>query len=98
MSPSGEFAFGFHPQQGKFLLAIWYAKIPMNTIVWIANQGTPVEGGAKIQLTSNGVLLVSTQNGTEIWKAQAPDNRQVTSAVILNTGNLVLSTPDSTVV
>ncbi|KAF9593943.1 hypothetical protein IFM89_026186 [Coptis chinensis] len=74
-SQSGEFAFGFHPQQGK-----------------------PVERGAKIQLTSNGVLLLSTQNGTEIWKPQLTDNSQVASAAILNTGNLVLTTTDSTVV
>jgi hypothetical protein len=37
LSPSGDFAFGFHPLYGnkyRFLLAIWYDKIPEKTIVW----------------------------------------------------------------
>lgn len=40
-SPSGVFAFGFHPitsKKGRFLLAIWYANIPEITIVWYANR------------------------------------------------------------
>ena len=46
-SPSGDFAFGFHPiPDGKdqFLLPIWYAKIPGRTIVWYANRENPVTG------------------------------------------------------
>ncbi|KNA25158.1 hypothetical protein SOVF_008840 [Spinacia oleracea] len=44
LSPSGDFAFGFHQLPNKnnlFLLAIWYAKIP-DTIIWHANDGNPV--------------------------------------------------------
>ncbi|PIA58556.1 hypothetical protein AQUCO_00500464v1 [Aquilegia coerulea] len=95
-SRSGDFAFGFHPHHKDFfLLAIWYAKIPVKTIVWTANDGKPVERGAKIQLTSNGVLSLTTSNGTEIWKAEAIDNSQVAYAAILDTGNFVLSTAES---
>jgi hypothetical protein len=39
VSPSGDFAFGFHQLNGSdfFLLSIWYNKIPDRTIVWYAN-------------------------------------------------------------
>ncbi|KAF5183559.1 G-type lectin S-receptor-like serine/threonine-protein kinase LECRK1 [Thalictrum thalictroides] len=97
-SPSGDFAFGFHPHQDLFLLATWYAKIPVKTIVWTANQGKPVERGAKIELTTNGVLSLTTSNGTGIWKAEATANSQVAYAAMLNTGNFVLSTAESKVV
>ncbi|PIA58554.1 hypothetical protein AQUCO_00500462v1 [Aquilegia coerulea] len=94
-SPSGDFAFGFYPHQNLFLLATWYSKIPVRTIVWTANDGKPVERGAKIQLISNGVLSLTTSNGTEIWKAEAIDNSQVAYAAMLNTGNFVLFTAES---
>ncbi|PIA58553.1 hypothetical protein AQUCO_00500461v1, partial [Aquilegia coerulea] len=94
-SPSGDFAFGFYPHQNLFLLATWYSKIPVRTVVWTANDGKPVERGAKIELTSNGVLSLTTSNGTEIWKDEAIDNSQVAYAAILDTGNFVLSTAES---
>ncbi|PIA39974.1 hypothetical protein AQUCO_02600431v1, partial [Aquilegia coerulea] len=97
-SPSGDFAFGFHPQQDLFLVATWYVKIPIKTIFWTANNGKPIERGAKIQLTSNGVLSLTAPNGSETRIGQAIDNSQVTYAAILNTGNFVLSTKESKIV
>ncbi|KAF5178023.1 hypothetical protein FRX31_032390, partial [Thalictrum thalictroides] len=47
----------------------------------------PVERGAKIQLTSNGVLSLTAPNGSETKIGQAIDNSQVAYAAILNTGN-----------
>lgn len=94
-SPSGEFAFGFHPQRDVFLLAIWFEKIPLKTIVWTANDGQPVQKGATVQLTFTGVLSLRTPNGTEIWKAQAMDNSEIAYAALLNTGNFVLISTES---
>ncbi|XXG46241.1 hypothetical protein AAC387_Pa02g1140 [Persea americana] len=39
VSPSGEFALGFHhlPNNSLFLLAICFQKIPQRTVVWSAN-------------------------------------------------------------
>ena len=91
VSPSGEFAFGFHrlENQSLFLLAIWYEKIPEKTLVWYANGDNPAPEGSKVGLTSDGQFLLSDPQGTEIWRPQ----RSVTAAThaaMLDTGNLVL--------
>uniref|UniRef100_A0A7N2RF81 Uncharacterized protein n=1 Tax=Quercus lobata TaxID=97700 RepID=A0A7N2RF81_QUELO len=44
LSPSGDFAFGFHPlsnQKDLFLLSIWFDKIPDKTVVWYARVDNP---------------------------------------------------------
>ncbi|KAF6140979.1 hypothetical protein GIB67_000832 [Kingdonia uniflora] len=96
-SPSGEFSFGFYPIQDVFVLAIWYEKIAVESIIWTANGGNTVESGSKIELTSDGVLSLSTPNGTQIWKAESMDSIGVTSAAMLDTGNFVLSSDESAI-
>ncbi|KAL5983363.1 hypothetical protein ACLOJK_017447, partial [Asimina triloba] len=91
VSPSSDFAFGFRRvgSQDLFLLVIWFDKIPEKTIVWSANPDNPVRGGSKVQLTTDGRLVLSDPQRQEIWKKEAT-NGTVTSAVLLNTGNFVL--------
>ncbi|XP_057477333.1 G-type lectin S-receptor-like serine/threonine-protein kinase LECRK3 [Actinidia eriantha] len=90
ISPSGEFAFGFCKinNTNTFLLAIWYAKIPKQTIVWHANTSSPVQTGSKVNLTPNGLAL-NDPSGQTIWKAQP--NTAVSYGAMLDTGNFVLS-------
>lgn len=89
VSPSGEFAFGFHPLGGRnlFLLAIWFDKIPEKTIVWSANGDGPVQEGSKVEL-SNGQLVLNDHQGRDVWRAAS--NGTATSAAMLDTGNFVL--------
>ncbi|XP_077231609.1 G-type lectin S-receptor-like serine/threonine-protein kinase LECRK3 [Tasmannia lanceolata] len=96
ISPSGDFAFGFTPVADKnlFLLAIWFNKVPEKTIVWSANIDSLVLDGSKDELTSSGNLVLSNHQGQEIWRAQVT-NGSVTSASILDTGNLVLRNSNS---
>ncbi|XP_077231562.1 G-type lectin S-receptor-like serine/threonine-protein kinase LECRK3 [Tasmannia lanceolata] len=91
VSPSGYFAFGFKPVADKnlFLLAIWFDKVPEKTIVWSAQRGNLVLYGSKVELKSSGQLVLSNNQGQEIWTAQVT-NGSATSAAILDTGNLVL--------
>ncbi|RWR77828.1 G-type lectin S-receptor-like serine/threonine-protein kinase RLK1 [Cinnamomum micranthum f. kanehirae] len=97
LSPNGDFAFGFYRLLDKkdlFLLAIWYAKIPQNTVIWSANGDNPVQKGSKVELTSDGELVLNDHQGQEIWKpspqAVNASNGRVTSAAMLDTGNFVL--------
>ncbi|KAK6937064.1 Bulb-type lectin domain [Dillenia turbinata] len=90
-SPSGDFAFGFHEipaGSGSFLLAIWFNKIDEKPVVRWANNGNPVQDGSKIQLTSDGRLVLSNHTGQEIWSA---GNTSAYYAAMLDTGNLVLA-------
>lgn len=92
VSPSGDFAFGFHrlPDKDLFLLAIWYEKIPQRTIIWCANRDNPVEKGSKVELKTNGQLVLYDHQRHEQWKPNITSNSPATSAAMLDTGNFVL--------
>ncbi|XP_077227851.1 G-type lectin S-receptor-like serine/threonine-protein kinase LECRK3 [Tasmannia lanceolata] len=95
VSPSGDFAFGFTlVDKNLFLLAIWFNKIPEKTIVWSANGDNLVLDGSRIELTNSGQLVLNNHQGKDIWTAQVT-NGSVTSASILDTGNLVLRNSNS---
>ncbi|KAF8396073.1 hypothetical protein HHK36_017685 [Tetracentron sinense] len=95
-SPSGEFAFGFHRLENKdlFLLAIWFNKIPQKTVVWYANGDNPVPRGSKVELTTDGHLLLNDPQGNEIWKASSMGG-QASNAAMLDTGNFVIASRNS---
>lgn len=94
ISQSGDFAFGFRQvgDQG-FLLAIWFNKIPERTIVWSANRDNLVQRGSKVELTGDGQLILRDSSGKEIWRE--PPSTGAAYAAMLDTGNLVLASQDS---
>ncbi|XP_075635841.1 G-type lectin S-receptor-like serine/threonine-protein kinase LECRK2 [Castanea sativa] len=93
-SPSGDFAFGFKQIQiGRYLLAIWFNKIPEETIVWSANGSNLVPTGSVVQLTKDGQLILSDPSGTEIQISES-GNVGVAYAAMLDTGNFVLASQD----
>ncbi|XP_022735551.1 G-type lectin S-receptor-like serine/threonine-protein kinase LECRK4 [Durio zibethinus] len=99
-SPSGDFAFGFHPIAGKknlFILAIWYAKIPERTIVWYANRENPAtDRDSKVELTRTGHLVLKDAKDKELWRSESITNdSQVSHAAMLDTGNFVIASNNS---
>ncbi|CAO2837217.1 unnamed protein product [Amaranthus hypochondriacus] len=96
LSPSGDFAFGFHQflndSTNLYLLSIWYAKIP-DTIIWYANDGNPVPQGSTVTITSTEGLLLSDPKGAHIWNASAGlgGARDVGFGVMNDTGNFILT-------
>ncbi|XP_073110765.1 G-type lectin S-receptor-like serine/threonine-protein kinase LECRK1 [Elaeis guineensis] len=96
-SPSGEFAFGFRriADTNLYLLATWFDKIPNKTITWYptpSNTDPTVQTGSEVKLTSDGQLVLSDQNGQEIWSAETSN---VSYAAMLDTGNFVLASNGS---
>ncbi|CAK7339237.1 unnamed protein product [Dovyalis caffra] len=91
-SPSGDFAFGFQ-QIGDdgFLLAIWFNKIPERSIVWSANRNDLVQRGSRVQLTTDGQLVLDDQSGTQIWSTINSGGIAAAYAAMLDTGNFVLA-------
>ncbi|KAK2632695.1 hypothetical protein EUGRSUZ_L01216 [Eucalyptus grandis] len=96
LSPSGDFAFGFHSlsdgdtkKNQLFLLAIWYNKIPSKTIVWFANEDRPAPENSKLTLDSDSGLVLTNPQGGELWK---PDTviGTVSHAVLNDTGNFII--------
>lgn len=99
LSPSGDFAFGFHQISNSnhlFLLAIWYAKIP-DTIIWYANYGNPVPQGSSVKITANEGLVLSDPQGTPLWNATdaSSGNGAVTYGFLNDTGNFMLKNRDT---
>lgn len=99
-SPSGEFAFGFRhlPSEDLFLLAIWFAKIPQETIVWSANRDYPAERESKAELTNAGQLVLTDPSGLQLWSSNNAVNDQVVHGAMLDTGNFVIASIDSGVI
>ncbi|CAO2817601.1 unnamed protein product [Amaranthus hypochondriacus] len=95
LSPSNDFAFGFQQiQPGTFLLALWFNKIPEKTITWSANRDQLAPKGSKVELTSDGNLILTDPSGRELWK---PKQQQTVAAAaaVLDTGNFILINQNS---
>ncbi|KAJ9145802.1 hypothetical protein P3X46_028137 [Hevea brasiliensis] len=92
LSPSGDFAFGFRQLEKRelYLLAIWYNKIPDKTIVWYANGDNPAPARSKLELTADRGLVLTSPQGTEIWKSDV-NLGDAENGFMNDTGNLILS-------
>ena len=98
-SPSGDFAFGFRPlaDGSLFLLAIWFEKIPERTIVRYANGSHLVPKGSKVELKADGQFALEDPLDQFTWQAQSGAHG-VAYAAMLDTGNSVLASEDSSYV
>ncbi|CAN6545595.1 unnamed protein product [Malus baccata var. baccata] len=99
LSPSGDFAFGFSPlgNNDRFLLSIWYAKIPEKTVVWYAyddNNTMVARRGSVLKLTANSGLVLNNPQGGEMWKSETTFGI-VANGVMNDTGNFVLQDENS---
>lgn len=97
-SPSAEFAFGFRvlPSASSslkdlFFLAIWFNKIPEQTIIWSENDH-PVQVGSQVQLSKEGHLVLYDQQGNEVWRAT---DEKASCGSMLDSGNFALRSEDS---
>ncbi|WVZ12669.1 hypothetical protein V8G54_017199 [Vigna mungo] len=95
-SSSGDYAFGFyHLTSGRYLVGIWFDKIPNKTLVWSANRDNPVEIGSYINLTRSGQFVLQPLNGESF---PIYDGTNTTSAVMQNDGNFILKNALSNVI
>ncbi|XP_044502540.1 G-type lectin S-receptor-like serine/threonine-protein kinase At4g27290 [Mangifera indica] len=94
VSRDGTFELGFFsPGSSKNrYLGIWYKKIPVQTVVWVANRLNPInDSSGMLMINGTGHLVLMSQNTSVVWSANL--TKQVSSSVVvqlLDTGNLVL--------
>ncbi|KAF7837282.1 G-type lectin S-receptor-like serine/threonine-protein kinase LECRK4 [Senna tora] len=95
-SPSADFAFGFYGPllNGRYLVGIWFHKIPNKTLVWSANRDDPASIGSTLNLTLTGHFLLHHANGTQFSIYNGTTN-SASSASIQDDGNLVLKNSTS---
>ncbi|XP_004295387.1 PREDICTED: uncharacterized protein LOC101313494 [Fragaria vesca subsp. vesca] len=97
ISTEKKFELGFFsPGNSSYrYVGIWYAEIPENPVVWVANRDNPINDSSGV-LTINryGSLVMYAHNREDlvIWstKALVQTTSSTTSARLLDTGNLVL--------
>ncbi|XBH94095.1 hypothetical protein VPH35_084936 [Triticum aestivum] len=103
ISDGGMFALGFfNPSNSsdKLYLGIWYNNILKLTVVWVANHETPITNNNSSApmpfLTNASNLIISEGNksGRVLWMTAnvttTPAGPSTLTAVLLNTGNLVI--------
>ncbi|KAK5834969.1 hypothetical protein PVK06_010651 [Gossypium arboreum] len=91
-SSSGYFRFGFYPQGNGYAVGIWLVGRSENTTVWTANRDDPpVSSNATLEFTTQGRLLLRTEDGMEkIIIANLTRSVSVDAASMLDTGNFML--------
>lgn len=98
ISSAQNFTLGFFSPQNSTLryIGIWYSKIPIQTIVWVANREKPISGAAGLfTIQNDGNLEVLDGNGYSVWSSNVSVSlSNTTSAILTDTGNLILSSSE----
>ncbi|XP_027167166.1 G-type lectin S-receptor-like serine/threonine-protein kinase LECRK3 [Coffea eugenioides] len=92
LSPSGDFAFGFlHLQENdRFLLSIWYDKIPDKTVAWyVDSPSNPVPRGSSVVLDAQTGLVLRDPGGVTLWRTDGFSGA-VNHGFMNDTGNFIL--------
>ncbi|CAA3001029.1 G-type lectin S-receptor-like serine threonine-kinase At4g27290 isoform X1 [Olea europaea subsp. europaea] len=72
---------------------MWYKKIKVKTVVWVANREIPVSNtsGIVLKVIEPGLLvLLNESNGGIIWSSYTSRHVKTPVAILLDSGNLVL--------
>ncbi|XWS27926.1 hypothetical protein CRYUN_Cryun25bG0022300 [Craigia yunnanensis] len=93
VSRDGIFELGFFsPGNSKNrYLGIWYKKIPVQTVIWVANRSNPINDTTGLLLVNrNGnLVLLSRRNGV-VWYTNLKKGVQNPVVQLLDSGNLVI--------
>ncbi|XP_073120349.1 G-type lectin S-receptor-like serine/threonine-protein kinase At4g27290 isoform X2 [Henckelia pumila] len=94
VSSGGDFVLGFFsPGNSKNrFVGIWYNKIKVQTVVWVANRETPLTNNASgmFKITETGFLAVIDESNRVVWSSNSSKTVQNPVAQLLDTGNLVV--------
>ncbi|XP_048544265.1 receptor-like serine/threonine-protein kinase SD1-8 isoform X1 [Triticum urartu] len=98
---AGSYVLGFFtpPGSNNTYIGLWYAKVPVRTVVWVANRADPVPGPvernarATLSVSADGTLSVADASSTVVWSAPPAPGAGAgrCTARLLDIGNLVVS-------
>ncbi|KAJ9671623.1 hypothetical protein PVL29_025367 [Vitis rotundifolia] len=60
----------FKPNNSQnYYIGIWYKKVPVHTVVWVANRYKPLTDpfSSKLELSKNGNLVLQNQSKIQVW-------------------------------
>ncbi|KNA20102.1 hypothetical protein SOVF_055420 [Spinacia oleracea] len=93
--PDGTFELGFVNPSGKsskYYIGIWYKKVSLQTIVWLANRENPMldKQSYELKFVNGSLVLVSGSKSAPIWSTNTKLNSKSVEAVLLDSGNFVV--------
>lgn len=89
---SGDLCWAAGGSTGKWYVGIWYNKISVQTVVWVANREKPVSdpSSSSLSILDDGNIILSHSNST-VWSTNSTNTGSSPMvAVLLDTGNLVI--------
>ncbi|MCD9644333.1 hypothetical protein HAX54_032519 [Datura stramonium] len=93
-SSGGKFVLGFFsttPTSSKRYLGIWFNKVSVLTVVWVANRDTPLnDKNGMLNFTRQGNLTLVNGSGGIVWSSNVTRRVQNPIAQLLDSGNLVV--------
>eukprot|EP00268_Persea_americana_P066073 TRINITY_DN891_c2_g2_i3.p1 TRINITY_DN891_c2_g2~~TRINITY_DN891_c2_g2_i3.p1 ORF type:complete len:815 (-),score=138.90 TRINITY_DN891_c2_g2_i3:249-2693(-) len=94
-SKEGNFVLGFFTpgNSSNYYIGIWYKKVQVQTIVWVANREAPLpDKSSQLKISQDGNLVLINQTNIPVWSTNINSNTSnSTVAVLHDNGNLVLS-------
>uniref|UniRef100_A0ACD6AG27 Uncharacterized protein n=1 Tax=Avena sativa TaxID=4498 RepID=A0ACD6AG27_AVESA len=97
VSKNGRYALGFFETNSKssqWYLGIWFNRVPKFTSAWVANRDKPIRNTTSLALTisqDGNLVILNRSTRSIIWSTQASITRNSTTAMLLSSGNLVLT-------
>ncbi|KAL2545811.1 G-type lectin S-receptor-like serine/threonine-protein kinase [Forsythia ovata] len=99
LSPNSTFAAGFLPvptSPNLYTFSVWYHNISGPTVVWSANDKSPVSSSASLIITRSGELqLINSSGGQSLWPSRAVSSTNGTGLTLQASGKLVYGNWDS---
>ncbi|CAL5393115.1 unnamed protein product [Camellia sinensis] len=99
VSSGGSFEMGFfRPGNSRNqYLGIWYKKISVKTVVWVANREIPlINSSGVLTIIDPGILALVKGTGTVIWSVNVTGSTQNRIAHLMDSGNLVVKDVNDT--
>ncbi|KAI3675771.1 hypothetical protein L1987_85364 [Smallanthus sonchifolius] len=96
VSPQETFELGFFSPGAStnHYVGIWYKKISIQTVVWVANRNTPLtHTSGELTLTIQGVLIIrDTTSDNVLWSSTNSSTTTVRNPIgrLLDTGNFII--------
>ncbi|KAI3509914.1 hypothetical protein L1887_25439 [Cichorium endivia] len=93
VSPTGFFELGFFRPEGSKnkYIGIWYKKISVRTVAWVANRYLPVTGASSgtLKIVSPGNLVLMKDTNDVVWSSNTTSSGNAT-VQLEDSGNLVV--------
>ncbi|KAJ4982105.1 hypothetical protein NE237_032942 [Protea cynaroides] len=97
VSSGGTFELGFFSpnNSNNRYVGIWYKRIPVQTIVWVANRNDPItDSSGVLKLSKDGNLVLLNRLETVVWSTNVSKGENPV-AQLLDSGNLVVRDDDT---